>query len=67
MRHVAGFLCAFLLLVPTARAEMSGGKVKIGVLTDLSGPYEAGAGARRSRSRQDRCRRIRLQNQRCAD
>ena len=44
MRHVAGFLCAFLLLVPTARAEMSGGKVKIGVLTDLSGPYEAGAG-----------------------
>ena len=23
---------------------MSGGKVKIGVLTDLSGPYEAGAG-----------------------
>src|SRR5580692_11984423 len=27
-----------------ASAEMSGGKVKIGVLTDLSGPYEAGAG-----------------------
>ena len=37
---------ALLLVVPAAaHAEMSGGKVKIGVLTDLSGPYEAGAGA----------------------
>jgi branched-chain amino acid transport system substrate-binding protein len=44
MRHVASFLCAFLLLAPSARAEISGGKVRIGVLTDLSGPYEAGAG-----------------------
>jgi hypothetical protein len=44
MRRVAGFLCAFLLVVPAARAEISGAKVKIGVLTDLSGPYEAGAG-----------------------
>ena len=44
MRRVAGFLCAFLLLVPAAHAEISGAKVKIGVLSDLSGPYEAGAG-----------------------
>jgi branched-chain amino acid transport system substrate-binding protein len=44
MRRIAGLLCAFLLFVPGARAEISGGKVKIGVLTDLSGPYEAGTG-----------------------
>ena len=44
MRRVAGFLYAFLLVVPAAHAEISGSKVKIGVLTDLSGPYEAGAG-----------------------
>ena len=35
---------AFLLAVPVAHAEMSGGKVKIGVLTDLSGPYEQNSG-----------------------
>jgi branched-chain amino acid transport system substrate-binding protein len=35
---------AFLLAVPAAHAEMSGGKVKIGVLTDLSGPYEQNSG-----------------------
>ena len=45
MRFAAcGAAAAFLLFVPAAHAEMSGGKVKIGVLTDLSGPYEAGAG-----------------------
>ena len=38
-------IAALLLVVPAAHAEISGGKVKIGVLTDLSGPYEAGAGA----------------------
>jgi branched-chain amino acid transport system substrate-binding protein len=35
---------AFLFAVPAAHAEMSGGKVKIGVLTDLSGPYEQNSG-----------------------
>jgi len=44
MRFVTCSLVAFLLLAPAARAEMSGGKVKIGVLTDLSGPYEQNSG-----------------------
>ncbi|MBV8538760.1 MAG: ABC transporter substrate-binding protein [Alphaproteobacteria bacterium] len=44
MRIVACSLAAILLLAPTARAEISGGKVKIGVLTDLSGPYEQNSG-----------------------
>jgi branched-chain amino acid transport system substrate-binding protein len=45
MRFVAYTAAAFFLLAPTAHAEMSGGKVKIGVLTDLSGPYEQNSGA----------------------
>ncbi len=44
MRLIIGGLTALLLLVPAAHAEMSGGKVKIGVLTDLSGPYEQNSG-----------------------
>ena len=44
MRIIACSLAAVLLLAPTARAEISGGKVKIGVLTDLSGPYEQNSG-----------------------
>jgi branched-chain amino acid transport system substrate-binding protein len=44
MRLVVCSLAAILLLAPAARAEMSGGKVKIGVLTDLSGPYEQNSG-----------------------
>jgi branched-chain amino acid transport system substrate-binding protein len=44
MRFVACSLAAFLLLASAAHAEMSGGKVKIGVLTDLSGPYEQNSG-----------------------
>jgi branched-chain amino acid transport system substrate-binding protein len=44
MRVVASSLAALLLLAPAAHAEMSGGKVKIGVLTDLSGPYEQNSG-----------------------
>ena len=44
MRFVACCLATFLLFAPTAHAEMSGGKVKIGVLTDLSGPYEQNSG-----------------------
>jgi branched-chain amino acid transport system substrate-binding protein len=44
MRFVACSLAALILLAPAARAEMSGGKVKIGVLTDLSGPYEQNSG-----------------------
>jgi hypothetical protein len=58
MRVVACSFTALLLLAAAAHAEISGSKVKIGVLTDLSGPYEAGTG---------RGGRIRLQNQRCAD
>ncbi len=41
--HALG-LAAFLFFAPTAHAEMSGGKIKIGVLTDLSGPYEQNSG-----------------------
>src|SRR5271154_6964751 len=44
MRFVVCGLTALLCLSPTAHAEMSGGKVKIGVLTDLSGPYEQNSG-----------------------
>jgi len=44
MRAIACGLAAVLLVVPAARADMSGGKVKIGVLTDLSGPYEQNSG-----------------------
>jgi branched-chain amino acid transport system substrate-binding protein len=35
---------AFALHASPAAAEMSGGKVKVGVLTDLSGPYEQNSG-----------------------
>src|SRR5271170_8387254 len=42
--HIAA-ATAFLLAVPAAHADMSGGKVKIGVLTDLSGPYEQNSGS----------------------
>ena len=44
MRLVTVSLTASLLFAPAAHAEMSGGKVKIGVLTDLSGPYEQNSG-----------------------
>jgi branched-chain amino acid transport system substrate-binding protein len=44
MRFVVCGLAAFVFLAPAAHAEMSGGKVKIGVLTDLSGPYEQNSG-----------------------
>ena len=44
MRFVVCGLTALLCLSPAAHAEMSGGKVKIGVLTDLSGPYEQNSG-----------------------
>ena len=40
---VCGFTALVLLALP-AQAEMSGGKIKIGVLTDLSGPYEQNSG-----------------------
>ena len=40
---VCGFAALLLLAMP-AEAEMSGGKIKIGVLTDLSGPYEQNSG-----------------------
>ncbi|HXX02996.1 MAG TPA: ABC transporter substrate-binding protein [Xanthobacteraceae bacterium] len=44
MRFIVFSLAALLLLAPAARAQMSGGKVKIGVLSDLSGPYEQNSG-----------------------
>ena len=45
MRFVAYTLTALLFLVPAAaHAQISGGKVRIGVLTDLSGPYEQNSG-----------------------
>lgn len=44
MRFVAYCLTTILLLASAAHAEMSGGKVKIGVLSDLSGPYEQNSG-----------------------
>ena len=44
MRLVACSLAAVLLLTPAARAEISDGKIKIGVLTDLAGPYEQNSG-----------------------
>jgi branched-chain amino acid transport system substrate-binding protein len=44
MRSLVCCLAAALLLTSAAHAEMSGGKVKIGVLTDLSGPYEQNSG-----------------------
>jgi branched-chain amino acid transport system substrate-binding protein len=40
----AAVITASLLAVGAARAEISDGKVKIGVLTDLSGPYEQNSG-----------------------
>jgi branched-chain amino acid transport system substrate-binding protein len=46
MRFFACTLTALLLLAPAAaHAQISGGKVRIGVLTDLSGPYEQNSGA----------------------
>lgn len=45
MRIVVCTLAASLCLVSAAHADMSGGKVKIGVLTDLSGPYEQNSGS----------------------
>ena len=44
MRFVAFSFATLLILAPVAHAEMSGGKVKIGVLSDLSGPYEQNSG-----------------------
>ena len=47
MRFAVAFGVAVVGLAFTwslASAEMSGGKVKIGVLTDLSGPYEQNSG-----------------------
>jgi branched-chain amino acid transport system substrate-binding protein len=44
MRLAVCSLAALVLLVLPVQAEMSGGKVKIGVLTDLSGPYEQNSG-----------------------
>jgi branched-chain amino acid transport system substrate-binding protein len=45
MRLVVCGFAACLLFAPVAHADMSGGKIKIGVLTDLSGPYEQNSGA----------------------
>ncbi len=45
MRFIACILAAVALFAVPARADISDGKVKIGVLTDLSGPYEQNSGA----------------------
>ncbi len=39
MTRLHAFLLATCFLVPVAKAEIPGNKVKIGVLTDLSGPF----------------------------
>jgi branched-chain amino acid transport system substrate-binding protein len=44
MRCLGLAAAAVVLLAGTAQAEIANGKVKIGVLTDMSGVYEAGAG-----------------------
>jgi branched-chain amino acid transport system substrate-binding protein len=44
MRLVACSLAAVLAFATAAHAQIAGGKVKIGVLTDLSGPYEQNSG-----------------------
>jgi hypothetical protein len=54
---VCGF-AAFVLLVLPAQAEMSGGKVKIGVLTDLSGPYEQNSGVGSVEATENGCRGV---------
>jgi len=45
MRLLACTLAAFIVFATAAHAQLSGNKVKIGVLTDLSGPYEQNSGA----------------------
>jgi branched-chain amino acid transport system substrate-binding protein len=44
LRFAGAALAALCLLAPSARAEISGNKITIGVLTDLSGPYEQNSG-----------------------
>ena len=63
---VCGFTALVLLALP-AHAEMSGGKIKIGVLTDLSGPLRAEFRRRLGRGREDGRRGVRQQDQRRAD
>ena len=43
-RVSAALFATVVALVPTARAEIANGKVRIGVLTDLSGGYEQNSG-----------------------
>ena len=57
---VCGFL-VFLMLSP-AQAQISGQKVKIGVLTDLAGPRRAELGRRFGGGRQDGGRGVWQQN-----
>ncbi len=45
MRLAFTSLVALLLLAAPAAAEISDGKIKIGVLTDLAGPYEQNSGS----------------------
>jgi branched-chain amino acid transport system substrate-binding protein len=44
MRSIVA-IAAVLMTISSAHAQMSGGVVKIGVLTDLSGPYEQNSGS----------------------
>jgi branched-chain amino acid transport system substrate-binding protein len=57
MRFVVCGLTALLCLAPAAHAELSGGKVKIGVLTDLPGRTSRTPASARSRRRRWRRRR----------
>jgi len=43
-RALVAVFAVALIIVPTARAEIANGKVRIGVLTDLSGGYEQNSG-----------------------
>jgi branched-chain amino acid transport system substrate-binding protein len=44
IRGFAALLATILVLVSAARAEIANGKIRIGVLTDLSGGYEQNSG-----------------------
>jgi len=44
IRNLLGAVCATALLATAAQAEIANGRVRIGVLTDLSGGYEQNSG-----------------------
>ena len=44
IRHLMGAVAAAALMISAAQAEIANGRVRIGVLTDLSGGYEQNSG-----------------------